>query len=560
MNCFYCGAEIGDAILCHHCGADQKPYRQILLVSNVCYNEGLSRAGIRDLSGAAEVLNQSLKYNKYNINARNLLGLVYFEVGETVLALREWVISKNLQPQDNLADQYLEYLQKEGNLSRLDQTAQKFNLALNYCKQGSRDLARIQLKRVISANPKMVKAHQLFALVSIQDGKYEDARKSLSQAAKIDYKNPMTMVYMQEVRAALKSTNSRRKRKKRKDTVDFTDGNDTVILPRSNVFDVLDNAGSGIINVFVGILLGVLACVFLVMPSVKQNMNADAATALVNANEEAANSKSNVNTLQNQVETLTKELEEYTGKADVKTSYEKLLLTENAIAEGDMETAKNASSDINRDLLDSAGQARYDAIMLEVNAQILKENYEAASSAMRSKDYDVAISQFLQVVDINPTYEGGDALYYLAQCYDKNQNYEEALKRYQQFIDMYPRTRRASSAQNAIDKIVNDTGLEAPTPTEGIEVSSSDEVREADREEESSNNSGNTRNTTNSNNSNNASNGTQNRSRSSEQANTATQQTTPSPTEQTAAPTEQPVENNAPVVIPQETAPVEGGM
>lgn len=32
-----------------------------------------------------------------NTNARNLLGLVYFEMGESVKALSEWVISKSLQ-------------------------------------------------------------------------------------------------------------------------------------------------------------------------------------------------------------------------------------------------------------------------------------------------------------------------------------------------------------------------------------------------------------------------------------------------------------------------------
>ena len=40
---------------------------------------------------------------KYNIHARNLLGLVYFETGEVVAALSEWVISKNMQPENNIA-------------------------------------------------------------------------------------------------------------------------------------------------------------------------------------------------------------------------------------------------------------------------------------------------------------------------------------------------------------------------------------------------------------------------------------------------------------------------
>ena len=41
-------------------------------------------------------MKRSLKFNKLNIQARNLLGLVYFETGEAVAALSEWVISKIL--------------------------------------------------------------------------------------------------------------------------------------------------------------------------------------------------------------------------------------------------------------------------------------------------------------------------------------------------------------------------------------------------------------------------------------------------------------------------------
>ncbi len=45
--------------------------------------------------------------NKYNINARNLLGLVYCEMGEVVEALSQWVVSKNFAPEDNVADSYI---------------------------------------------------------------------------------------------------------------------------------------------------------------------------------------------------------------------------------------------------------------------------------------------------------------------------------------------------------------------------------------------------------------------------------------------------------------------
>ena len=47
------------------------------------------------MSGAEEALKLSLKYDKMNIDARNLLGLVYYETGEIVQALSHWVVSVN---------------------------------------------------------------------------------------------------------------------------------------------------------------------------------------------------------------------------------------------------------------------------------------------------------------------------------------------------------------------------------------------------------------------------------------------------------------------------------
>ena len=58
------------------------------------YNLGLEKAQIRDLTGAAEALKKSLHFNKYQTDARNLLGLIYYEMGEVSEAIVQWVISQ----------------------------------------------------------------------------------------------------------------------------------------------------------------------------------------------------------------------------------------------------------------------------------------------------------------------------------------------------------------------------------------------------------------------------------------------------------------------------------
>ena len=111
MKCFNCGATLKNTDYCSQCGADVKLYRKMIQLSNAYYNKGLEKAKVRDLSGAAGVLRQSLKINKKNTDARNLLGLVYFELGEVVEALTQWIISRSFQGEKNLADYYIEEIQ-----------------------------------------------------------------------------------------------------------------------------------------------------------------------------------------------------------------------------------------------------------------------------------------------------------------------------------------------------------------------------------------------------------------------------------------------------------------
>ena len=120
-------------------------------LSNRLYNIGLEKASVRDMSGAVSALRESLKFDKTNIDARNLLGLVYYETGELVPALSEWVISKNLKAEDNAADYYMDYVRNnQTGLEQMSSTIKKFNISLNYCKKGDLDLAVIQLKKVLS--------------------------------------------------------------------------------------------------------------------------------------------------------------------------------------------------------------------------------------------------------------------------------------------------------------------------------------------------------------------------------------------------------------------------
>lgn len=447
MECYICGTIVDKESFCPHCGANISVYRQILLTSEKYYNLGLQLAQVRDLSGAIAHLKQALQFNKYNTKARNLLGLVYFELGETVLALSEWVISKNLDSNNTLADKYLNEIQDTpGMLEKLNQTTKKYNQALLYCQQDSRDLASIQLRKVLNMNPKFVAGHQLLALLYMQEGKYNEARKELSAAGKIDVRNTTTLRYSKEVRERLKEQNQNKKKKK-DDLIAFQDGNDTVVMPNVTFMDMLDASRASIFNILAGLAIGLLICFFLVVPTVKQNATERAAQSLVDTNEELSNSSTNVSQLKKKVNTLEKELEQYTGKADAVTSYEQLMAAKEAYDAGDLTRAAQEIGTVNRELLSAKGQAMYDVIYEAAYNQILGDYFNAGNQLMTAQDYENALTNFSAIIEIKEDYNEGQALFNQGECQWKLSKRDEAIRSYKRVIELHPDSALAAQAR-----------------------------------------------------------------------------------------------------------------
>ena len=69
MKCPNCGFEFFEGCNCPDCGVDVYVFRKTRSASIRLYNEALKHAEERDLSGAAENLEQSLLFDKNNIPA-----------------------------------------------------------------------------------------------------------------------------------------------------------------------------------------------------------------------------------------------------------------------------------------------------------------------------------------------------------------------------------------------------------------------------------------------------------------------------------------------------------
>lgn len=452
MICYRCGGDAGRNDICPHCNADIKIFQKVERASNSYYNDGLQKAQVRNLSGAIISLRQALKLYKYNTQARNLLGLVYYEMGEVVDALSEWVISANYKPEDNLAINYLrEIKENRSQLDAVNQTIKKYNQALLYCRQDSRDLAIIQLKKVLSLNPKLVKGHQLLALLYMQEKQPEKAKRALRDAGRIDTDNTTTLRYLKEVNRQLKEKGKDNK-PKNDDLISYQSGNETIIMPKRFRESSL---GGTLGYILIGLIVGVAATVFLIVPGVKSKIKEDAKNSLLDANDTISNNAITISDLERQIEDLQNQIDESESKDSeekAKTAaYEDLLNAYVAYTSEDTVSAGSYLEKIDSSMLSGQALETYNTINDSVSATYLEDLYNEAYGYYTAYDYENAAKSFQKIVDQDGSYRDGSAAYYLAQSYRKLEKMEDAKKYYQYILDNYPGTEKANTAANYVD-------------------------------------------------------------------------------------------------------------
>lgn len=450
---------------CTNCGAEVGIYKKIMSSANLFYNEGLDRAGVRDLTGAVASLRQCLKMNKNHVDARNLLGLVYFEMGEYVAALSEWVISKNLRPNKNIADDYLNMMQS--NPSRLDtisQTIKKYNQALSYCYQGSYDLAIIQLKKVVSLNPKHVQGRQLLALLYLNNEQWEDARKELERCRKIDVNNTTTLRYLKEADAVLdieEDFNAPVKKKSIADTITYHRGNETIIQPLNGKETKLS---STIVNMIVGIAIGIAVACLLILPARISAASEASDIRIKEIGEQLDEKNSTINSLEQEknsltarVEKLDNELATYTGEGGTISSMDNLLNAAMAYLSNPEDTATVAGylDLIDEGFVDTSTETFrevYNMLRSKIGATVGSTYYDEGMHAYQNEQYDEAVENLSKAYAYDNT--NVDALYNLANAYRKAGDNVNAIANYQTLVDNFPDTELATRSQSFLNELV----------------------------------------------------------------------------------------------------------
>ena len=399
MNCMNCGAFLVDKDLdyCPKCGCNVLIQKKVDYLSRQYYNQGLEKASVRDLSGAINCLKQSLMYNKHNIQARNLLGLVYFETGEVVAALSEWVISKNLQPSRNLASEYINKLQANSNkLEAINETIRKYNDALNLCREGHEDMAAIRLKKILTQNPKLIKGYHLLALVQMKEGEYNKARRTLRRAAKIDKTNTTTLRFLSEIDEQTGVSTRLDRQKKSRFGNKNSEEKDIGSISKDMVIPTAPYKEKSRVSLFftlvAGFAAGLLAFYLLAVPAIRQGIYREANQQIVKYSDAVSSQGAELTKAQSQaqesgdtVEAASKQIEEEKKKS---SSYEALLEAYAAFQQQNMDEAALKIQNVYADLLSADLKGIYNTICNSTGTTGIEGTTDSTSSDASSDGTD----------------------------------------------------------------------------------------------------------------------------------------------------------------------------
>lgn len=423
MECLNCGAPVLENGHCSQCGMNYKLLAKAYNTSNYYYNLGLDRASVRDLTGAIDALNLALKYNKQNINARNLLGLIHYEMGETVLGLTQWVISSNYLSENNIAERYIREVQSDPlKLEEANQLAKQFNQALSYAKQGTKDLSFIQLKRILSSYPHFVKGYLLLALLYLDNGNPDKAKKALKRVLRIDKNNTLAVKYLAEMGISprdiigMKESSNRidvdsaysDEDQYKSDLETFVEkGLENIDNPDLSVgsYQEINHSKFNLIYVAVGLGLGILVFWLLVLPTKLNGANQKNRQQLIAYSEEISKKNVTISDLEGQVEDLNKQLQEKEDEKEKEKENEK--------------DSKEAFGIIKNNIPNTT----YSTLCSE------------AATAIGENDFQKAIDLCNVALQIQ---EGDTAYYYLGKAYLGNQDETNAKSAFVSIRDNYP--------------------------------------------------------------------------------------------------------------------------
>ena len=422
-------------------------------ISNRFYNLALDRAESRDLYGASILLKKALAFNNKNINARNLLGLIFYEEGAVTEAIVQWLISRDmLKNEGNPANEYLVKVQEDEDTEKFFQSVKLYNAALDDVKYDRSDLAKLKLSKAIELNEHNVKAMMLLSLILLQMEDHIRAGAYLLKCQKIDKGNQFVNEHMEYVLKNTKKNEVKEKRIQNIYSIKKLEADDA-ILPKRYI-KLSEN--QKVIFVLIGIIIGALSYSLLIMP------HNNTSAALSNQNEviryaELVNDQNKIirditienNQLKTDYEDASTKLKAYEDQNKVFTSqYETLnsIISDfdngyiSRAARNYVELDKDAITDETLVTLLNQARSRIEGIGAKRLCELGTESWNGGNKT-------AAISYYQLSLSINP--DDPETMFLLARLYQNLERYKEANEIFDKIIALHPQSNYARRSREA---------------------------------------------------------------------------------------------------------------
>ena len=249
--------------------------------------------------------------------------------------------------------------------------------------------------------------------------------------------------------------------RKKKEAIVYQSGNDTVIQPVGKKDRTVLHT---LVNMLIGIVIGVGIAWFLILPARVQKTQADYNAKYKEVSELLDAKTVQVNELTNQIDELTQEKDSLSSsltaaQADKIQIQANTDLIEAALIHmngtGDEMAVADALEKIDGEYMQNEAtesfKSLYNALKSSVGKVVARKSYDVGYAAFRAEEYETAIKSLEKAYDYDPT--NGEALYNLGNSYNKIGNLDKAVEIYEQVIELFPNTAKARKSQSYIKEI-----------------------------------------------------------------------------------------------------------
>lgn len=426
----------GNKILCEGCDVDRRFYSKLSIISNKLYNEAVEEANKGEITKSIRSLKKSIEFDKKNVRARNLLGLCYYKIGKLTDAIKEWVISVNIKPENNLAQEYLEDIEENPDvIEKYNNAYRLYNDALDFLKHGDEDVAIINLKNVIKSIPNFIDAKTVLGLCYVNQNHLDEGIKEFEEVLDIDSDNQLILEYIKDLKSNYVSNKLDSISKLKKEN----EKQFTKMMFKRNLKNNFLNPKL-IFYFFSGVVFASIFMSVLVMPGFNQYLK----KKVDNLNIEVASLKEDLNQKGNSLTENEDEIKRLNNKVDslnkLTDENSKLNLAYIHFKNGDSTDAASILVDLNIEQFDENATDMYEYLKQRTFDDATEYYYRLAKDKYYDNgDYVKAREYFNKVLDFNmENAYHGLSIYFVGSSNFRLGNTEKAKEMYRKYLREYP--------------------------------------------------------------------------------------------------------------------------